>query len=97
MKSYAVSVYPTDEKGKWLQDEGVARIDVLAESEMDAKLRAIERMAAGSDGERSRVLITISKDFQHLTLEHEEGIRQATVVVAENKDLIMSNLFIEEA
>ena len=96
MRSYSVSFYPTDKKGNWLQDEGAARVDVIAEGEVDAKLQAIERLATGSDGERKRVLITIDRDFQHIVLECKDEVRHAVIAVAENKDFIVSNLFIEE-
>jgi hypothetical protein len=97
MKSYDVSFYPTDERGNWLQSEGAARVDVLAEGEVDAKLQAIERLATGSDGERERVIITIDRDFQRITLESKDEVRHAVISVSENKNLIVSNLFIEEA
>lgn len=96
MKSYDVSFYPTDESGNWLQSEGAARVSVIAEGEVDAKLQAIERLAEGSDGERDRVLITVRRGFQHIKLESKDEVRHAVISVSENKDLIMSNLFIEE-
>lgn len=96
MKSYSVSVYP-EKEGKWNKEEGAIRIDVLAETQEHAVAKAVERMATSADGERERARFVLSPDLQHLTLEHGEETRQATVVVAENKELLMSNLFVEEA
>lgn len=95
MKSYSVSFYPTDEKGNWLREEGAARVDVIAEGEVDAKLKAIERLAKGNDGERDRILITINNGFQHIKLESKDEVRHAVIAVSENKDRVISNLFIE--
>lgn len=96
MKSYAVSIYPMKD-GKWNKDEGAIRVDVLAGHKAQAITKAVERMATAGDGEHEHARFILSPDLQYITLEHGEEIRTATIVVAENKELLMSNLFIEEA
>lgn len=96
MKSFKIKFVPIDEKGDWIQSDGIAETDVIAEDENKAIIDAVTRMISYGDGGDSVAKATIDLKTKKLTVKSDEEERYARITVSENDKLVISTLIVKE-
>ena len=99
MKSFKIKFFPIDEKGDWIQSDGTAETDVVAEDENKAIIDAVTRMISYGDGGKLVAKATIDLETKKLTVSDSEPGKEplhARIAVSENDKLVISTLIVKE-